>query len=116
MDVFNCPSCQQALWDPVTVRCGHSFCKGCLRRPAVDRCHVCKQKLKPRGAQELKCNTLLCNLLEKCLQSETRLNRVRSDLRDLLSLQVHEEAAKVASRGVAMGRKEEKRQALEEQK
>ncbi|XP_053328864.1 LON peptidase N-terminal domain and RING finger protein 2-like [Spea bombifrons] len=116
MDVFNCPSCQQALWDPVTVRCGHSFCKRCLRGPAVDRCHICKQKLKPRGAQELKCNTLLCNLLEKCLQGETRLNRVRSDLRDLLSLQDHEEAAKVASRGVAMGRKEEKRQALEEQK
>ncbi|KAM8971882.1 LON peptidase N-terminal domain and RING finger protein 1-like [Pelodytes ibericus] len=102
MDALKCPSCQQFFWDPVTVRCGHTFCRKCLLGPAADRCHVCKQKLRIRAAQDLRCNTLLCNLLEKCLESGIKVDRVKRDLEDFISSQQYEEAAKLAYRGVVM--------------
>ncbi|KAM4748159.1 LON peptidase N-terminal domain and RING finger protein 1-like [Rhinophrynus dorsalis] len=102
MDMFLCLACQQPLWDPVTVRCGHSFCRRCLQGPSSERCHVCKKRLRIRGPQDLKCNTLLCNLLDKCLDTETKVNRVKRDLQDLISLQEYEEAAKLACKGIVM--------------
>ncbi|MEE6478333.1 hypothetical protein FKM82_011821 [Ascaphus truei] len=102
MDLFVCPSCQKLLWDPVTVCCGHSFCRRCLQGPSSDRCQVCKQRLKIRGAKDLRCNTLLCNLLDKCLETETKVNRIKRDLQELISLQKYEEAVKLACKGIVM--------------
>ncbi|XP_075712234.1 LON peptidase N-terminal domain and RING finger protein 1-like isoform X2 [Rhinoderma darwinii] len=100
MELFNCPSCQQTLWDPVTLACGHTFCKKCLQ--AVNRCQICKQRLKGRGAQELRCNTLLSDLLDKCLNMETKVRRITRDLEDLISIQQYEEAGKIACKGIVM--------------
>ncbi|XP_056372810.1 LON peptidase N-terminal domain and RING finger protein 1-like isoform X2 [Hyla sarda] len=100
MDLFRCPSCQQTLWDPVTLPCGHTFCKKCLG--AVNRCQICKQRLKARGAQDLRCNTLLSNLVDKCLDKDTKVKRITRDLEELISNQQYEEAGKVACRGIVM--------------
>jgi len=43
-DQFDCPLCQQLLFDPITTSCGHSFCKSCILR-AMDhdnRCPMCR--------------------------------------------------------------------------
>ncbi|KAM4676199.1 LON peptidase N-terminal domain and RING finger protein 1-like [Discoglossus pictus] len=100
MDVFECPSCTQLLWEPVTLACGHSFCRRCLQGDVPDRCKVCKQKI--RGAKELRCNTLLCTLLDKCLGSETKMTQIRRDLDHLMSQQEYEEALRVTCKGIVM--------------
>ncbi|XP_044137115.1 LON peptidase N-terminal domain and RING finger protein 1-like isoform X2 [Bufo gargarizans] len=100
MEIFRCPSCQQTLWEPVTLACGHTFCKKCLK--VANRCQICKQRLKFRGGQELRGNTLLSSLLDKCLDMETKVKRITRDLEDLISVQQYEEAVKVACKGVAM--------------
>lgn len=100
MELFNCPSCQQILWQPVTLACGHSFCKKCLK--SVNRCQICKQRLKIRSVTELRCNTLLSNLLDKCLDMDTKVTRITRDLEDLISAQQYEEAGKVACKGIVM--------------
>uniref|UniRef100_A0A8C5M0R9 Uncharacterized protein n=1 Tax=Leptobrachium leishanense TaxID=445787 RepID=A0A8C5M0R9_9ANUR len=102
MEVLKCPNCQLLLMEPVTVACGHSFCKRCLQGAAADGCQVCKQRLKIRGDQDLKCNTLLCNLLEKCLQPENNVKRIKRDLQELISSQEYEEAAKLAAKGTVL--------------
>ncbi|KAM5173035.1 LON peptidase N-terminal domain and RING finger protein 1-like [Mantella aurantiaca] len=102
MDLFCCPCCQQPLWDPVTVPCGHTFCKSCLQGAARDKCHVCKDELKIRGEQDLRCNTLLSNLLDKCLDQQTKVHRITRDLHHLIGQQQYEEAGKVASKAIAM--------------
>ncbi|XP_075066211.1 LON peptidase N-terminal domain and RING finger protein 1-like isoform X2 [Mixophyes fleayi] len=102
MELFDCLCCQQPLWDPVTVPCGHTFCRRCLKGSSLRRCHVCKQRVKIRDAQDLRCNTLLSNLLEKCLSTETKLTRITRDVEDLISLQQYEEAGKIACKGVVM--------------
>lgn len=100
MELFDCPSCQQTLWQPVTLACGHSFCKKCLK--SVNRCPICKQRLKVRSVQELRCNTLLSNLLDKCLDMDTKVTRITRDLEELISARHYEEAAKVACKGIVM--------------
>ncbi|XP_058141395.1 tripartite motif-containing protein 10-like [Dasypus novemcinctus] len=50
-----CPICQGALREPVTIACGHNFCRGCLTRycepaggPDAPRsCPLCREPLGP---------------------------------------------------------------------
>lgn len=52
----NCPICQGSLREPVTIDCGHNFCRGCLTRyceipgPAPEEppaCPLCKEPFRP---------------------------------------------------------------------
>ncbi|KAM4036624.1 LON peptidase N-terminal domain and RING finger protein 1-like isoform 2-T2 [Anomaloglossus baeobatrachus] len=100
MELLSCPSCQQTLWDPVTLACGHTFCKKCLKE--VNRCQLCKQRVKISGAQELRCNTLLSSLLDRCLNMEAKVKRITRDLEGLMAIQQYEDAGTVACRGILM--------------
>ncbi|XP_011382299.1 tripartite motif-containing protein 10 [Pteropus vampyrus] len=55
-DEVNCPICQGSLREPVTIDCGHNFCRGCLTRyceiPGPDpeeppTCPLCKEPFRP---------------------------------------------------------------------
>ncbi|XP_037700726.1 tripartite motif-containing protein 10 isoform X1 [Choloepus didactylus] len=55
-DEVNCPICQGTLREPVTIDCGHNFCRGCLTRycetPGPDpeeplTCPLCKEPFRP---------------------------------------------------------------------
>ncbi|XP_053574671.1 LON peptidase N-terminal domain and RING finger protein 1 isoform X2 [Bombina bombina] len=102
MDLFLCPSSEHLLWDPVTLHCGHSFCKICLQRPMAERCKVCKQRLQVKDAKDFRCNTLLSNLLDKCLETKTKMKLITRDLEDLMSHQEYEEALKLTCKGIVI--------------
>lgn len=55
-DEVNCPICQGTLREPVTIDCGHNFCRICLTRyleiPSPDpeeppTCPLCKEPFRP---------------------------------------------------------------------
>lgn len=66
---FTCPVCLELLNDPVTVACGHSFCRECLESywGQTDHteccCPQCRETFTPRPV--LRRNTLLAGVLEK---------------------------------------------------
>ncbi|XP_052465288.1 E3 ubiquitin-protein ligase TRIM16-like [Carassius gibelio] len=69
-DEFLCPVCLDVLKDPVTIQCGHSYCKSCITdcwdqedQKRVYRCPQCRQNFSPRPA--LFKNLLFAELLEK---------------------------------------------------
>uniref|UniRef100_A0A8C1MRK6 E3 ubiquitin/ISG15 ligase TRIM25-like n=1 Tax=Cyprinus carpio TaxID=7962 RepID=A0A8C1MRK6_CYPCA len=67
---FMCPMCPDLLKDPVTIPCGHSYCKSCITdcwdeedQMRVYSCPQCRQTFSPRP--DLATNTMLAEVVEK---------------------------------------------------
>uniref|UniRef100_A0A8C2ANQ2 Tripartite motif-containing protein 16-like n=1 Tax=Cyprinus carpio TaxID=7962 RepID=A0A8C2ANQ2_CYPCA len=76
-DEFMCSVCLDLLKDPVTIQCGHSYCKICITgfwdqedQKRVYSCPQCRQTFRPRPA--LARNTMLAEVVEKL--KKTRLS------------------------------------------
>ncbi len=74
--VLNCQICSNLMLDPVTIQCGHSFCRDCTIRWFFkynkSNCPLCRQKAKQEIPQV---NINLKQLIHYVT------NRKRSDLR-----------------------------------
>ncbi|XP_053311124.1 LON peptidase N-terminal domain and RING finger protein 2 isoform X2 [Spea bombifrons] len=81
-DLFSCPMCNLLLLDPVTLNCGHTFCKRCLCEKEPLDCSCCRSRCNnmvqglTTSCEGLKVNVVLCNLLEKWLGAGTRIRRL----------------------------------------
>ncbi|XP_073687267.1 tripartite motif-containing protein 16-like [Garra rufa] len=69
-DEFKCPVCLDLLKDPVSIQCGHSYCKSCITscwdqedQMRVYSCPQCRHIFSLRPA--LATNTMLAELVEK---------------------------------------------------
>ncbi|KAI4881535.1 hypothetical protein NFI96_002222 [Prochilodus magdalenae] len=69
-DRFTCPVCLDLLKDPVTIPCGHSFCKVCINgcwdqedQRGVYSCPQCRETFTPRPA--LRRNNMLAEVVEE---------------------------------------------------
>ncbi|KAM9455209.1 E3 ubiquitin/ISG15 ligase TRIM25-like isoform 2-T2 [Clarias gariepinus] len=70
VDQFTCSVCLDLLKDPVTIPCGHSFCKMCINdcwdkedEKGVYSCPQCRDTFTPRSV--LRRNNMLAELMEK---------------------------------------------------
>ncbi|KAM6380051.1 LON peptidase N-terminal domain and RING finger protein 1-like isoform 1-T1 [Pluvialis apricaria] len=102
LDMLRCPSCLLLLWQPVTVSCGHSFCKPCLGGAVPSRCPLCQERLKLLGVGAARCNVVLCGLLEKCVERDTRVAWLVTHVRDRLTRGDTREALRMAQKGVEL--------------
>ncbi|XP_050962559.1 tripartite motif-containing protein 16-like [Labeo rohita] len=69
-DQFSCPVCLDLLKDPVTIPCGHSYCKRCISdywdqddQKGLYRCPQCRKTFTPRPA--LSKNVVFAEMVEK---------------------------------------------------
>ncbi|XP_053147571.1 E3 ubiquitin-protein ligase TRIM7-like [Hemicordylus capensis] len=64
-DEATCPVCLDFFTDPVTLDCGHNFCRACIAQcwgepPAVTACPQCRESFQPR---DVKPNRQLANMV-----------------------------------------------------
>ncbi|KAM5181855.1 LON peptidase N-terminal domain and RING finger protein 2 [Mantella aurantiaca] len=82
IDLFTCPLCQLLLLDPVSLICGHTFCKICLCEKRPPQCNYCNDRAQSKvegheaPCMDLKVNVVLGNLLDKWLCEETKVRRL----------------------------------------
>ncbi|XP_017346795.1 tripartite motif-containing protein 16 [Ictalurus punctatus] len=74
-DQFICPVCLACLKDPVTLHCGHSYCKVCINGfwdqedvKRVYSCPQCRETFTPRPV--LRRNNILAEVVEKLKETE----------------------------------------------
>lgn len=101
MDVPECPHCLLLLCDPVTVSCGHTFCRRCVEGYLPSKCPLCKERFKQREVRGTKNNVLLIGVTEKCHPEETR---VRCQIQDKLKASEFVEALRAANEGLRLGK------------
>ncbi|XP_067843175.1 LON peptidase N-terminal domain and ring finger 1 isoform X2 [Heptranchias perlo] len=78
--LLDCGGCREPLAEPVTLRCGHTWCRPCLRRAA--RCPRCGEAADPRA---LRPNVILCHLMGKWLPAEARRTRDKVRVAELVA-------------------------------
>ncbi|KAM6923480.1 LON peptidase N-terminal domain and RING finger protein 1 [Xenentodon cancila] len=97
MDLLECPHCLLLMCEPVTVSCGHTFCRRCVGGHLPSKCPTCKERLKQKDVKTMKNNVLLISVVEKCCPDETR---VKCQIRERLKASEFTEALRMANEGL----------------
>ncbi|XP_043348083.1 LON peptidase N-terminal domain and RING finger protein 3 isoform X2 [Dermochelys coriacea] len=80
-DIFSCRKCQGFLFEPVSLPCGHTFCKKCLERERApeSHCALCKEEGSLAAGQHLRVNVILSNLLAKWFPGQVSASQLRHE-------------------------------------
>ncbi|XP_051472497.1 LON peptidase N-terminal domain and RING finger protein 1 [Apus apus] len=102
---LRCCGCGRFLGEPVTVPCGHTYCRRCLRRELRARCRRCRDWLLPAGGTgmapaPLRTSVVLSQLAEKWFPGECERARTGSRLEELLAQGRFREALGAASQAL----------------
>uniref|UniRef100_A0A7N5ZUP7 LON peptidase N-terminal domain and ring finger 3 n=1 Tax=Anabas testudineus TaxID=64144 RepID=A0A7N5ZUP7_ANATE len=81
---FSCRMCLSFLFEPVTLPCGHCFCKKCLERERKEKerpvmCKECRDSSRVADVQSYRVNVVLSNLLAKWFPSLHQAGRLRRE-------------------------------------
>ena len=75
---FSCVSCLGIPLDPVTITCGHTYCKACADKITQGHlCDECNEEISRSGASSCKVNVVLQSFLQKHFTRELEAYRVR---------------------------------------
>ncbi|XP_041845342.1 LON peptidase N-terminal domain and RING finger protein 3-like [Melanotaenia boesemani] len=80
----SCGICLSFLYEPVTLPCGHCFCKKCLERERKEKerpvvCKECRDSSRVADVQSYRVNVVLSNLLAKWFPSLYQAGRLRRE-------------------------------------
>ncbi|XP_033744047.1 LON peptidase N-terminal domain and RING finger protein 3-like [Pecten maximus] len=76
--IFTCVLCRGLLNDPVTIPCGHTFCRKCLEREQSRPCKKCGT-VNHLNVSSIKTNVLLKQAVEVWFPSECRALQLKAD-------------------------------------
>uniref|UniRef100_A0A8C9YD40 LON peptidase N-terminal domain and ring finger 3 n=1 Tax=Sander lucioperca TaxID=283035 RepID=A0A8C9YD40_SANLU len=81
---FSCRICLSFLFEPVTLPCGHCFCKKCLERERKEKeqpmmCKECRDSSRVADVQSYRVNVVLSNLLAKSFPTSHQAGLLRRE-------------------------------------
>lgn len=100
--MFMCGICRGLLADPVTLPCGHTFCKRCIDKDKpCEVCGIVHLRLKTRN---LNTNVILTNLIEKWFPDECKAARLKGEGNEYFAVQDYKRAVEVYSQALDIGK------------
>ncbi len=72
LEMLDCPICFTQFKNPVTAKCGHTFCSGCLRR-CLKKKHECPECKSHTTAKELVRNKKIAILGKQITQLRSKV-------------------------------------------
>ena len=102
---FTCKMCDSLCNDPLTIPCGHTFCRACLEKDP-GKCVRCGAvfDMKSESISALKTNILLLKTIEKWFPSEAKAVKLKNQGNLLFSQKKFETAAGIYSKAIAEGK------------
>lgn len=105
---FSCRICLSFLFEPVTLPCGHCFCKKCLERERKEKerpviCKECRDSSRVADVQSYRVNVVLSNLLAKWFPSLHQAGRLRREGNGLYAEKRMEAALEKYNQAVLIG-------------
>ncbi|XP_057706522.1 LON peptidase N-terminal domain and RING finger protein 3-like isoform X2 [Corythoichthys intestinalis] len=84
---LSCRICLSSLFEPVTLACGHCFCKKCLEREKKDKEVICKECRLSSGVavHSFRVNVVLSNILAKWFPRVYQAGQLRREGNGLYS-------------------------------
>lgn len=106
---FSCRICLSFLFEPVTLTCGHCFCKKCLERERKEKertvvCRECKDVSGVDDGQTYRVNVVLSSLLAKWFPTLHQAGQLRREGNGLYAEKKVEAALEKYNQAILMGR------------
>lgn len=103
-DVFACGICLNLWRDPVTILCGHTFCRQCLEKDRENRnCRKCNVPRRNIKISSLNTNVLLSQTVEKWFSPEVQAIHLKTKGNDLFKVGKFQEAVEAYSKAYRLG-------------
>ena len=104
--MFTCGSCRGLLVDPVTIPCGHTFCRKCLERDVSKTCELCHTVHYRLKVRQISSNVVLTNLIEKWFPNECKATQLKKEGNELIAKMDFHNAIRVYSQAIQIGKYE----------
>ncbi|CAL8352109.1 unnamed protein product, partial [Boreogadus saida] len=97
--MFDCPSCHSFLGEPVTLSCGHSYCRRCTDHSQLSKCKLCGEPVHWTHApdQQFKVNVILSGLFDKFFPEDLKTYKTICEIQELTTRRCFKEAVSLAS-------------------
>ena len=102
--MFACDICKGMWNDPVTVSCGHTFCRKCLEKSSSKTCVKCGTVHSSTRISHLKTNVLLTSLIDKWFSHEAKAVKLKAEGNSLFANRRYHEAIDVYSKAFSLGK------------
>ncbi|RUS79220.1 hypothetical protein EGW08_013005 [Elysia chlorotica] len=100
--MFTCGSCRGLLMDPVTIPCGHTFCRKCLERDVSKTCEICNTVHYRLKVRQISSNVVLTNLIEKWFPNECKASQLKREGNEYIAKMDFENALRVYTQAIQM--------------
>lgn len=103
-NIFACHICKGIWNDPVTISCGHSFCRNCLEKSASMTCNKCEVLHNHRNFTNLRTSVILSSVIKKWFADEVKAAQLKADGNAFFSARRYKEAVHVYTEAIKLGK------------
>lgn len=101
--MFECLICRNMIYDPVTIPCGHTFCRSCLLKDTSKQCKNCGTMNHYLNISRIRSNILLSQVLENWFPGHCKAVKLKKDANDAFQTCEFKDAITIYSSAIELG-------------